>query len=433
MTLPAGGEDVGFRQVRRRIGRRQHVVMAVTVVAGGHGRSHVRLAERHGLAVVGIPVMRQPVLVAFTAARVADGLEVVSFRLLNLVRRVTIRADRAALVAPGQQLAMDALKVGFLNADVALAAGFGDVGVVDGRVAVHSALDVMHAVAVVAGRRDNQSHLQERAAVDAFHVLRCGLRKLHLVFLRQPGIAVAPGAGLREVQLENRRRRVLHRQNAMRAVTIPAIGGARSSQLVAQAVDARGVIFRLLCMASVTVRRRQFALMHQVLDAGVAIHTVEHGMDGFLKGVGRKKQRNDFPVHLAGRGRVQVAVEAVGVFEFVRGIRGEQTQAKAKAEKEDAEPVTVPCWWGERTREPAYGKAGLRGFEWNVPPHPDPLPQLRWRRGRKMEPARGDARPTRNAGGRDACATLPAIRLAAFTALRCGSHNRSGHNPRRGA
>src|SRR5208283_5109129 len=98
--------------------------MAVTVVAGGHGRGRVRLAKRHGLAVVGIPVMRQPVLVAFAATRVADGLEVISRRLLNLVSRVAIRANRAALVAPGQQLAMNALKVGFLDADVAFAAGF---------------------------------------------------------------------------------------------------------------------------------------------------------------------------------------------------------------------------------------------------------------------------------------------------------------------
>ena len=211
MTLPAGSEDVGFRQVRCRIGRRQHVVMAVAIVAGGHGRGRVRFTQRHGLAVVGVPVMGQPVLVAFAATLVADGLEVVPLRLLNLVRGVTIRANRAALVAPGQQLAMHTMKVGFLDADVAFAAGFGDVGVVDGRVAVHPALDVMHTVAVVAGRRDNQSHLQERAAVDAFHVLRRGLRKLHLVFLRQPRVAVAPGAGLREVQLENRRRRVLHR------------------------------------------------------------------------------------------------------------------------------------------------------------------------------------------------------------------------------
>ena len=82
-------------------------------------------------------------------------------------------------------------------------------------------------------------------------------------------------------------------------------------------------------MAAGAVGRRQFALVHQVLDAGVAIHAVEHGMDGFLKSVGRKKQRDDFPIHLAGRGRIQMAVEAVGVFEFLRGIHGKQAQAKA--------------------------------------------------------------------------------------------------------
>ena len=82
-------------------------------------------------------------------------------------------------------------------------------------------------------------------------------------------------------------------------------------------------------MAAGAIRRWQFALVHQVLDAGVAIHTVEHGMNGFLKGVGRKKQRNDFPVHLAGGGGIQMAVETIGVLEFLGRAGGKQAQAKA--------------------------------------------------------------------------------------------------------
>jgi hypothetical protein len=49
MTLLAGGEDVGFGQVRRRIGRRQHVVMTVAVVAGGHGRGEFGLPSAMAL------------------------------------------------------------------------------------------------------------------------------------------------------------------------------------------------------------------------------------------------------------------------------------------------------------------------------------------------------------------------------------------------
>ena len=68
MALLAGGQDVGLGEPRRRIGRRQHVVMAVAVVAGGDIGGDVGLAEGHGLAVVGVAVVGQAVLVAFAAA-----------------------------------------------------------------------------------------------------------------------------------------------------------------------------------------------------------------------------------------------------------------------------------------------------------------------------------------------------------------------------
>jgi len=168
--------------------------------------------------------------------------------------------------------------------------------------------------------------------------LRRGLRKLHLVFLRQPWIAMAPGAGLREVQLENRRRRVLHRQNAMRAVTIPAIGGAGSSQLVAQAVDARGVIFRLLFMASGAVGRRQFGVVDEFLDAGVAVRAIEHGMDGPGEAVGGKDgERDGFAIHLPAVGRVGVAIQAIGVRQFFDGVGGGESRRCEWQAKQDEE------------------------------------------------------------------------------------------------
>jgi len=89
---------------------------------------------------------------------------------------------------------VNAFVVSFLDADVALAAGAGDVSMVDGRIAVHRALDVMHAMAVVAGRRHNQTHLQQRVAVDAVHVLVRRLGKFNLVFLREIRVAVTFGA-----------------------------------------------------------------------------------------------------------------------------------------------------------------------------------------------------------------------------------------------
>ena len=81
---------------------------------------------------------------------------------LDLVGGVAVGADRAFGVALEQQLAVDALVVDLLDADVALAAGLGDVGLVDRRAAVDAALDVVDAVAVVAGGGDDQAHLRAR-------------------------------------------------------------------------------------------------------------------------------------------------------------------------------------------------------------------------------------------------------------------------------
>ena len=188
---------LALERCERRVGGRQHVVMAVAVVAGGDIGGDVRLAQGHGFAVVGVAIMLQPVLVAFAAALVAGHLEVAVLGGLDFVGGVAIGADRSALVALGKELAVDALVVGLFDADVAFAAGLGDVGVVDRRFAVHGPLDVVDAVAVIAGGGDDEAHLEQGAPVDAVHVLRRRLGILHLVFLRQPGVAVAFGAGRR--------------------------------------------------------------------------------------------------------------------------------------------------------------------------------------------------------------------------------------------
>ncbi len=56
-------------------------------------------AQRHGLAVVGVAVMRQPVGVAFAAAFIADGFEIIALRIHDFMRGVTIRADRSTRIA----------------------------------------------------------------------------------------------------------------------------------------------------------------------------------------------------------------------------------------------------------------------------------------------------------------------------------------------
>ena len=255
MTLLAGGEDVGFRKVRRGIGRRQDVVLAVAIVTGGDAGRGVGFAQGHGLAVIGFAIMFQPVGVAFAATGVAEGLEIVVLGILDVMRRMAIRANRSARIAFGQQLPVNALVVGFLDAHMTFAAGFGDVGVVDGRIAVHGAFDAMRAVAIVAGRRHDESHLHQRPAVDAVEVLRRRLRMFHLIFLRQLGVVMTFGAGLRQIEFENRRGRIFHGQDVVRAVAVPAIGRAGSAERMTHAVDAGRVILSFLFMATGAIRR----------------------------------------------------------------------------------------------------------------------------------------------------------------------------------
>src|ERR1035437_5010860 len=105
--------------------------MAVAVVAGSNLGGNVGLAEGHGFPVIGIAIMLQPILVAFPAALVAGHLEMAVLGGLDFVGGVAIGADGSTLVALGKELAGDVLVVGLFNADLAFAAGLGNIGVVD--------------------------------------------------------------------------------------------------------------------------------------------------------------------------------------------------------------------------------------------------------------------------------------------------------------
>ena len=96
---------------------------------------------------------------------------------------------------------MDALFVDGFHGDVALAAGLRHVGMVDGRAAVHAALDVMDAVAIAAAGRHDEALLEQCLSVDALHVLRAHGWILHLVFIGDVLIGVASPARDREVHL----------------------------------------------------------------------------------------------------------------------------------------------------------------------------------------------------------------------------------------
>gem|GEM_PF-5539862 len=190
-------------QMRARVAHGKHVVVAVTIVTRGDIRRDVWLAELHRLAVVGFAIVLQPVRVALAAALVAAGLEMRGGGFLDVVRAVAVGADRAPRVAFGEQLSVDALIVGLLDAEMARAARLRDVGVVRVRVLVDAALDVVDAVAVVARRCDDQAHLHEGASVNAVEVVPRRVLLPHAIFLRELRIVVTRAAGLREIEFEN--------------------------------------------------------------------------------------------------------------------------------------------------------------------------------------------------------------------------------------
>jgi hypothetical protein len=99
---------------------------------------------------------------------------------------------------------MDTLVIGLFDSEVTFAACLGDGRLIDWRTTVDRSFNVMHAVAVIAGRGNDQAQLQQSPAMNAVLVLRADLGILHRVFLGQAGIAVTVGAGLRQVQLKDR-------------------------------------------------------------------------------------------------------------------------------------------------------------------------------------------------------------------------------------
>ena len=90
--------------------------MSVAVVARGDFRSHGRFSKRHRLAVIGLAIMFKTIFVAFAATRIARHFEMPVLRRLDIVRRVTIRANRSTLIAFRQQLSVNTLVVNLLDA-----------------------------------------------------------------------------------------------------------------------------------------------------------------------------------------------------------------------------------------------------------------------------------------------------------------------------
>ena len=335
MTLLARRQNVRGRKMRGRIGRRQHIMVTVAVITGRHFRRHIRLAQRHRLPVIRLPVMFQPVLMALAAALVAKLFEMAAVRRLDLMRTVAVRADRPPAVALHQQLPVHALIIDALHLHMALPAGLGHVDMVNGRIPVHIAFDRMRTMAVVARRRHDQPHLQQRPPVDAVHVLRGRLRKFNLVFLGKIRVAVAFRARGRQVQLVHRALGILHRQNFVRTVAVPALRRARGPHRMAHPVDARLVELLFLVMAPAAVRRRNLG-MHQLLDPVMAVHAIQRAMHRRRKTVrGKQRQRGRMAVHHPLVGRIGMAIETIRTGKFGRriGRRGSRRSRRHASDK----------------------------------------------------------------------------------------------------
>ena len=106
-------------------------------------------------------------------------------------------------------------------------------------------------------------------------------------------------------------------------------------------MDAGRIIPRLFVVTRAAIRGRQFARMHEVLNALMTIDAIELGVDGLRERVGRKDQGNNLAVDFAGGRRIQVAVEAVAVLESLGGWR-DAGKEQFKRDDDEAEKACEP-------------------------------------------------------------------------------------------
>ena len=207
MALAAGLGQVGVIDGRVRIAGGQNVVHAVTAGAvGDRGRADFRCHAviagqvRTDAAAGHAEFLREPhALVAGRAGVLHVGCghgRVRILRRLDGVNAVAIGADRRLPVAARDGRAVNALHVLLLDVVMALGAGGRNVELVDRRLRIDGAQDVVLAVAVGADRGLVGAG-GDRLAVHAF-LVRVEGRRGHAARGHGKFLAVAGAAGLRE-------------------------------------------------------------------------------------------------------------------------------------------------------------------------------------------------------------------------------------------
>ncbi len=290
MALAAGLGEVGVIDGRARIGGGQNVVDAVTagavcdrvradfrchaVIAGevrrnsaaGHAKffrqSHAFVARRAGVLHIGCGDGRVRVLWSL------DG-----------VNAVTIGADRGLPVAAGNGRAVDALHVLLLDVIVTLGAGGRNVELVDRRLGIDGAQDVVLAVTVGANRGFLGTGC-DRFAVDAFLIRSVG-RSRHAAGRHRKLLAVAGAAGCRNVGVSHLRLGIAGRQDLVHAavavLTLGDVGVAGGRRLRMDTAIVGGLLIGVTVGALGHHRR---GIVRESLDVGVAIGAAKDAMGG---------------------------------------------------------------------------------------------------------------------------------------------------------
>ncbi len=114
-------------------------------------RGDIWRAQRNSLSVIGFAIVFQTILVAGSTPFVADGFKMTAPDGLNLVGGMAVGADRSPFITRCKKLSVYTFLIGFLNPCMAFSAGFGGVGMVDGGIEIHTALDGVYPMAVRAG------------------------------------------------------------------------------------------------------------------------------------------------------------------------------------------------------------------------------------------------------------------------------------------
>jgi hypothetical protein len=96
------------------------------------------------------------------------------------------------------------------------------------------------------------------------------------------------------------------------------------------AMNARGIFFGFFFMAMRTIRRRQTGIVNQFLDAGMTICATQFGVDGRIEIVRREnRQWNVFAIHHPASCAIAMAIEAVGIGQFIVCPREENANQEA--------------------------------------------------------------------------------------------------------